>query len=560
MSATGSDGRETYSTDELIAALREVADDGVMPYRDEFNAAIDGGPSASTIYDRFDGWEAAAEAADLEPKVRVNRGLDDEELLALIREAADGDTGPTMDEFNERIDDGPTAQGVARRFGGWTAAVEEADLEPTLSSRGEYTTEELKECLREAAHEGIGPTKAEFTAYHDSRPAGTTVQERFGGWNEGVRAAGLIPQYNPTREEMVEQLRIVAESSDGDDDVAPKGEDFAAHPHTISKSTIYDRFDNYASFVDEAGLELQTKQGTDTTPSKEEIIDDLQMLAEDGLAPKAETLDEHPETVNKGAVQDRFKSYNAAVEAADLRPQRATNVTDDQIIDELCMLAEDGQAPTAQEFQDHPDTVSFGAAVDHFGSWNEAVAAAELEPNKRGSPGPTKDEAIAHLKRLSDGDMGPTQADVTEDSDAPAVSTIKGLFGGWEEALDAAGVEMRQQGGTRISEVELVDHVKRVGGDDPPTQQEITNDPDAPHASTIVNRIGWDEAKERAGYTDGGRISEGEMVYHLQRVADGETAPTQKAINDDPDAPHASTIKRRIGWSEAIDRAGLVPR
>jgi hypothetical protein len=50
------------------------------------------------------------------------------------------------------------------------------------------------------------------------------------------------------------------------------------------------------------------------------------------------------------------------------------------------------------------------------------------------------------------------------------------------------------------------------------------------------------------------------MVYHLQRVADDKVAPTQKALNEDPDAPHASTIKRRIGWDEAIERAGLIPR
>jgi hypothetical protein len=554
MSATERGGHETYSTDELIAALQDVADDGVMPYRDEFDEALEDGPSASTVYDRFNGWEEAAEAAGLEPKVRVNRGLDEEELLELIRKAAEGDRGPTMDEFNERIDDGPTAQAIARRFDGWTAAVEEAGLTPAISSRGEYSKEELKERLREAAHDGIGPTKAEFTAFHDSRPAGTTVQERFGGWNKGVRAAGLIPQYNPTREEMLEQLRIVA---DGDE--APKGGDFAAHPHTISKSTVYDRFDNYASFVEEAGLK-QPKQGTTPTPSKEEIIADLQLLAEDGVAPKAETLDNHPETVNKGAVQSQFESYNAAVELADLRPQRASNVTDGQIIEEIQMLADDGQAPTAQEFQDHPETVSFGAAVDHFGSWNEAVTAAGFDPNTRGSPSPTKDEVISHLRRLGEDHKAPTQEEVTNDSEAPAVSTIKSLFGGWKEALDAAELEMRQQGATRITEVELVDHVKRVGDDEPPTQQEITDDPEAPHASTIVNRIGWDEAKGRAGYTDSNRITVGEMVYHLQRVADDKVAPTQKALNEDPDAPHASTIKRRIGWDEAIERAGLIPR
>lgn len=426
----------------------------------------------------------------------------------------------------------------------------------TTESNGqsEYTDEDLIEALQEAAHGDIGPTKSEFSDFHDGHPSGTTVQDRFDGWITAVREAGLIPKYNPNREEMLKQLRAVS-----DDRVALKAQDFDRHSHTVSLSTIYKEFGTYTDFAEEAGLNVQHPIGSHKDVTKEEIKRDLNQLSENGTAPTAKTVDNHPDTVSVAQISAKFDSYNAAVEAAGLETRRTTGVTEDEVINDLQMLSEDGKAPTAEQFNQHPETPSVGVVIYRFGTWDEAVEAAGLEKNLRGSKNPSKEEIKAHLQRIGGVGEPPKQVDVTNDDHAPSVTTIKTKFNGWGNALEAAGFEPPQITNNRISEVEIVDHLRRIGdGDTIPTQQDVIDDAEAPHVNTIKSRIGWEEALDRAGYTDhDGQFSDGELIYHLQRVADGDTAPTQAKFNADPDAPHASTVKRRLGWDVAVERAGL---
>ena len=113
--------------------------------------------------------------------------------------------------------------------------------------------------------------------------------------------------------------------------------------------------------------------------------------------------------------------------------------TDDELLDALRAFAADeyDRPPTAIEANAREGFPSSQTFVEHFGSWNEAVAAAGLRPRNRRR---SDEELLADLRSCAESGTYPTTAAVHDREDMASPPTYEKRFGSWSDALAAAGL------------------------------------------------------------------------------------------------------------------------
>jgi len=314
-------------------------------------------------------------------------------------------------------------------------------------------------------------------------------------------------------------------------------------------------------------------QSTRGKYSRTDLIEHIQRLADGDDPPTTREFNADDDTPSAETVKNYFGTWNTAVEAAGCDPHEKNpnqQYSRDELISHIQRLADGDGPPTTREFNADDDTPSAPTVRHHFDSWNTAVEAAGCHPHEKGpNPQYSRDELISHIQRLADGDDPPTRQEYADDDDAPSPSTVLIHFGTWNTAVEAAGYDPNGKGpNQQYSRDELISHIQRLAdGDDPPTQREYAADDDAPSLSTVLRHFdSWNTAVEAAGYDphENGRSQQyarDELISHIQRLADGDTPPTQQEYADDDDAPSPSTVLRRLGsWENAVEAAGFEPR
>ena len=120
--------------------------------------------------------------------------------------------------------------------------------------RRRYTDEQILEALRaSAARLGRSPTMKEFGADPGAGMHPQTVIEHFGTWNAAKRAAGLMPRRFATREELVDQLRLLGEQLGR----IPTARDLDVRRGTMpSKSLYWHTFGSLSTALREAGFDV----------------------------------------------------------------------------------------------------------------------------------------------------------------------------------------------------------------------------------------------------------------------------------------------------------------
>jgi len=216
-------GRPATPEDELLADLKSVAEIvGEAP--SERSYADHGEYSVKTYCKRFGGWNAALQAAGLEPNVELN--VAEETLITALQEfAEDLSRPPTTDEMDQ---DGPYTTGPYKRvFGNWNRALRRAGLEVTYPRN--VSEEDLLSELRGLAQElGHVPRRDEMR--DQGKWGGEIYQERFGSWNEALAAAGFEPnaRWRIPREELIAELQALRKE--------------LGHPPTTTEMNEHGRF------------------------------------------------------------------------------------------------------------------------------------------------------------------------------------------------------------------------------------------------------------------------------------------------------------------------------
>ncbi|MEI7759233.1 MAG: hypothetical protein WCJ67_00520 [Thermoleophilia bacterium] len=151
------------------------------------------------------------------------------------------------------------------------AGIDEAALaEFRAGIRRRYSDEQILDQLRASAERlGRSPTMREFAADPEAGLHPQTVIEHFGTWNAAKRAAGLTPRRFISRDELLDQLRLLGEELGR----TPRARDLDAHRKRMaSKSLIWHTFGSLTAALREAGFDV---------PVGEEK---LERAVEDGVA------------------------------------------------------------------------------------------------------------------------------------------------------------------------------------------------------------------------------------------------------------------------------------
>jgi hypothetical protein len=200
------DGRPLTPEEDLLTDLNSVADIvGGTPSEREYGTH--GEYSVKTYCKRFGGWNSALQAAGFEPNVEMN--LSEETLITALQGFAEKLGRPlTTDEMDRS---GPyTSNSYKRAFGTWNRALRKAGLE--VHSVWDVSEEDLISELNSLAEElGHVPRKDEMR--NQGNWSAVVYQERFGSWNEALRAAGFEPneRWRIPRKELLAELRAVAD-------------------------------------------------------------------------------------------------------------------------------------------------------------------------------------------------------------------------------------------------------------------------------------------------------------------------------------------------------------
>jgi hypothetical protein len=133
--------------------------------------------------------------------------------------------------------------------------IDEAELAAFRAGmRRRYSDDEILDELRSAAERmGRSPTMREFARDPTARVHPQTVIEHFGTWNAAKRAAGLYPRRFLTRDELLEQLRVLGAELGR----IPTARDLAARGRSLPSASLYTHtFGSLGNALREAGFEV----------------------------------------------------------------------------------------------------------------------------------------------------------------------------------------------------------------------------------------------------------------------------------------------------------------
>lgn len=252
------ESKET-SKEDILKDIRRVAESlKKAPTTREYTQK--GRHSSSLICRRFESWNAALAEIGYNP----NQPIHNKKILADIREVSD-DVGGTPSQVEYAEHGTHSVQTVVDHFGSWDSAIIEVGLDPIQT---EISVETLLADIRRVANKvGEAPSVPQYLEHGNHSP--TTVQNNFGGsWKAGVREAGFNPKGGKISEQKVlTDIQQVAERV-GQPPTLQQYREYGKH----SRSTAMDRFGSWNNAVRAAGFELIDHQKADAEEVLRDIV------------------------------------------------------------------------------------------------------------------------------------------------------------------------------------------------------------------------------------------------------------------------------------------------
>ncbi|WP_132059986.1 homing endonuclease associated repeat-containing protein [Halorussus amylolyticus] len=153
----------------------------------------------------------------------------------------------------------------------------------------------------------------------------------------------------------------------------------------------------------------------------------------------------------------------------------------------------------------------------------------------------------------------PTVVDMHEEGDY-SPELYQETFGSWNDALEAAGLDPAEMGTKRIPDRELLAELQRLYTElgKPPTQQDMTDRGKYSNRTYQLRFGSWSAALQEAMLDTNDGISDADLLHEIERLAD-ELGRAPKAAEMDDRGEYAPvTYHRRFGsWRQALAEADL---
>lgn len=398
-------GSNPYTKVELIKILQEKAK--VLkrtPKKSEIK-------QAGAVVRVFGSFTEGIIAAGLKPTRRKGKrkpyksykDISEQEIIKAIQRKAE-ELGRTP--RNSEVYIGKLA---INKFGSWNKALQEANLE---INKQNYTRSDIIQLLQNYAR------KNKMTPQQKHIPICDSVYKRiFGSWNNALREAGLVPNYNKTDQELLEELKRVSKELGKVPTVTE------CQQIKLNVSRYQKRFGSWNKALELAGLPVRNARRCGITT--EQYVDLLKNYTNKlGRVPSSKEIQEARAIIN------RFGSWNKALKAAGL--QQEVTYTKEKLIKIIKQKANVlGRPPMLSEIKEKAHIYIA------FGSWNKALEASGLPVNRKSSY--TKEELIEILLlRAKELDRTPRMRDVKQRT------SICKVFGSWEKGLNAAGMSKKK--------------------------------------------------------------------------------------------------------------------
>lgn len=397
-----------WTKDRVIAAIHERQRQGLSltsVWRED-------SPLSQASKSQFGCWRKALVAAGV-PGARPHEKWPKERVIAgiLARKRA----GSRLD--HTRREDRKLYGAAERRFGTWQQALVAAGVKERYVPLRVWTREKIIEAIRTRHRNGLTLIGVER---HDT-PLYSAAQRHFGGWRKAVTVAGIeYPRRTWTSQSVIEAIQSRDRSGLPLRNVGKYDSGLA--------TAAYKYFGSWHQAVLAAGIEYQPRRKW----TRERLIQEIRTWYPDGQL-KADVW-----TEDKGlaaAALNYFGSWHNALKAAGIEPKRRM-WSQERALKEL----RDWRQGNPQTGLWMADKGLASAALKYFGSINQALHAAGVEPRPRGWNKQALIESIQdrHVRGL-------TLRDGVEGQDTALVSSAKRHFGSWGAALQAAGITVTWQ-------------------------------------------------------------------------------------------------------------------
>jgi hypothetical protein len=255
------------------------------------------------------------------------------------------------------------------------------------------------------------------------------------------------------------------------------------------------------------------------SPSRETLIADLLAFAEElGETPTRTQMNErgpHSQT----PYYTEFGSWNDALRSAGLTTNHENDVPTEALIEALRRL--DDELDRLPRFEDMEEYGRYSGHtyLRRFGSWSEAKEAAGLAGERRTSRRVKESALIGAMRELAE-ELGraPTQTEMNELGEFSQRPYYR-VWDSWTEALDAADLDPEDRGTHGISDEELLDALRELGEDaDRSPTFDGMNEKGRYSIWPYLRRWGsWNDALRAAGF----RINKHHGVSDDRRLYEG---------------------------------------
>lgn len=427
---------ESPSNKNLLDDLKRVANE----YNDPLTAKqyrTHGRYPLSKLYDRFGSWNEAKEDAGL--NLNKSDSTDRTSKNTLIRDihrvADQFGESPTVTQYKKAGKYPMNA--LKKQFGSWNEAKDQAGLETyTEEGNRKYTNEELLKDIQKFADEcDRSPT---FQEYRDRKgPDPTTIEDRFGSWNKAKEKAGINTNSRFGSKSYESKQHIL-------DDLNYVAEKIGESPSSIQyaecgeydPSAVHNAFGSWNNAKEKADLEIYSP---DRLVPADELIHDIQRCADRlGTTPSKNQYDKHG-TYSHTICQHRFGSWNNALQAANIEPNLEMNIPKDTIVDDIRNMASIVEGtPTSVEYTKYGE-YGLGPIYRHFGSWIDALTAAGYDwtPYKY-----SNEELLKSLRDVSENEYAPRRFEYQQEW---THGNIRKRFGSWWAGCVQAGLLPRRR-------------------------------------------------------------------------------------------------------------------